>query len=236
MEDLMKLKQRKISVSKDIKILLNEQTLFLANGDEGLHLWESSVVFARYILSNPSIFENKKIIELGTGCGLLGLVALLHTKLDNIIFSDYQQSVLDNLSNNIKINTNSNMDGKYSILNLDWRDYDKFKLESFDFVIGSELIYSGGHIEELAKLIRNLLKIDGVALIAMPEKRSMTKPFLEYLNLNELTASYKYMSDYNIDLFENVLENEKESKKLFENLKNMNIMLYEIRRINNVIY
>lgn len=175
----MKLQPRKIRITNDKHIFLNEQTLFKANGDEGLHLWESSVVFSRYINKYKDLFSDKNIIELGSGCGLLGLSCLMFTNCKHLTFSDYQDSVLNNLIGNIQTNKLkhdhkledskliTDLDfhcigcnpGRYSITNLDWRDYANFKLESFDYVIGSELIYSGGYIEELVKLIRNLLNL-----------------------------------------------------------------------------
>lgn len=246
----MKLQKRKIKLDKDNYIYLNEQTLFKANGEEGLHLWESSVVFSRYIKKNQSIFDNKSIIELGSGCGLLGIACLLYTNCQHITFSDYQKSVIDNLVKNIELNKSSHRNinqssskkimnssdpssaksfpTNYTILNLDWRDYEKYKLESYDYIIGSELIYNGGHLEELAKLFKNLLKSDGKALIAMPEKRSMTKKFLEYLADNDLAYEAKFFKDECEDIFDNILDDYKESRKLFEDLLSMNIMLYTI--------
>ena len=62
----------------------------------------------------------------------------------------------------------------------------------------------------------------------MPEKRSMTKKFLEYVK----ECGLKYQSEYydinNEELFVDVLTNKKENKKLFENLKDMKLMLYKI--------
>jgi predicted nicotinamide N-methyase len=250
MEELMKLQRRKIRLDSNNYINLNEQTLFKANGEEGLHLWESSVLFSRYIKKNHNLFENKNIIELGSGCGLLGITCLLHTKCKHLTFTDYQQSVIENLLKNIELNKINHQHlslstpdgisennspyciscfpGRYSILNLDWRDYDKYKSESYDYIIGSELIYSGGHIEELVKLIKNLLKSDGKAMIVMPEKRSMTNKFLEYLSENNLSYESKYFKDECEDIFDQILEDQKESKKLFEDLLSMKIMIYTI--------
>lgn len=248
MEDLMKLQTRRVKITNEKWINLNEQTLFKANGEEGLHLWESSILFSRYINKNKSLFDNKEVIELGSGCGLLGMTCLMYTSCNHLVFSDYQESVLNNLLNNIKLNKfNHNhknntyqaqtedihclacYPGRYSILKLDWRDYNKYKFESYDCIVGSELIYSGGHIEELAKLIRNLLKIDGTAYITMPEKRSMTTAFLKYLEENELFCTYSPIEDE--ELYDVILEDQKESKKLFEDLKSMKIILYEITRV-----
>ena len=66
MDNLLKLQKRKIKITETKYVNLSEQTLFKANGEEGLHLWESSIIFARYINKYPEFFEGKTIIELGT--------------------------------------------------------------------------------------------------------------------------------------------------------------------------
>ena len=76
-EELTKLKLKEIIIKpKELSVKIKEQTLFKADGGEGLHLWEASVVLSRYSLKHNSIFENKNIIELGCGCGLLGISIL----------------------------------------------------------------------------------------------------------------------------------------------------------------
>jgi predicted nicotinamide N-methyase len=175
MENLMKLKLRNVKINENCFIKLSEQTLFLANGDEGLHLWEASVVLSRYIIKNKNLFKNKQVIELGSGCGLVGMSTLINTQCDHLVFSDYQDPVLNNLVNNIQLNKKEHTHsleplvesdninclgchpGRHSILKLDWRDYKKFQTEPYDFIIGSELVYQGGYIEELAKLIKGLM-------------------------------------------------------------------------------
>ena len=110
---------------------------------------------------------------------------------------------------------------------MDWRDYEKIDLK-YDIILGSELIYQGGYIQELAKLINKLLKDDGICYISMPEKRSMTGTFLKYVT----ECGMKYQSEYydinNEELFVEILKDKKENKKLFENLKDMKFMLYKI--------
>ena len=227
MEDLLKLKEKDININKDLSVKLTEQTLFKADGGEGLHLWEASVVLTRYCLQNKEIFKNKNIIELGTGCGLLGISILKQIPvIGHYSFSDYQESVIDNLKTNL-IRNKLKENKKYDILKLDWRDYEKIDLK-YDIILGSELIYQGGYIQELAKLINKLLKDDGICYISMPEKRSMTQTFLKYVT----ECGMKYQSEYydinNEELFVEILKDKKENKKLFENLKDMKLMLYKI--------
>lgn len=225
MEELMKLKKREIVIDKSLSIFLKEQTLFLADGGEGLHLWEASVVLSRYAITHSSLFDNKTVLDLGTGCGLLGMCLLIKTKCSKLTFSDYIDSVISNLKDNLSLNQ---IKDRFDILQLDWRDYEKVN-EQYDVVIGTELIYQGGYIEELSKLIKRVLKENGKCYISMPKKRSMTQKFIGYCEENGLTVKGKCFNDFGEDnLFINVLKDEKESKKLFENLKSMEIMIYTI--------
>ena len=227
MNELMKLKKKSIIITKDFSVDLKEQTIFLADGKEGLHLWESSVVLTRFVLKNSHLFENKNIIELVTGCVLLGISILKKINVKYYTFSDYNDDVLNNLKENIKINKINNKN--YEILKLDWKDYNTFN-NKYDIIIGSELIYQGGNIKELVLLINKILDENGICYICMPEQRSMTNQFLEYLNENNLNYKKEYFNDN--DLFGDVIKDKEKNKKLFENLSNMKIMLYSIKKNN----
>ena len=225
MEDLLSLKKRQIFINHQLSIMLYEQTLFKADGGEGLHLWEASVVLTRYCIKNKNLFDNKAVIDIGTGCGLLGISLLLQTNLNKLSFSDYNSEVLDNLKENIKLNIRDTDTSRYDIQQFDWRQYNEINLQ-YDIIVGSELIYQGGYIEELAKLIKKILKPNGICLISMPLKRSMTNKFLSYLDNNSMKHSaYHFNDEKDENLFVPVL---KTANKLFEDLKKMDLMLYKI--------
>ncbi len=70
----------------------------------------------------------------------------------------------------------------------------------------------------------------------MPEKRSMREKFENYMIENDLKFNIQYMNDIkenNDNFYISILETEAESKKAFENIKNMNILFYEIVKIKN---
>jgi ribosomal protein L11 methylase PrmA len=234
MNDLFKLKQREITISPSLTIKLKEQTIFLADGSEGLHLWESSVVLTRYCLLNESLFHNKNIIELGCGCGLLGISLLKQFPSIQLTFSDYQDTVLNNLNDNIKMNNITNT--KYDVLKCDWREYQQLQEGKYDIIVGAELVYKGGAIKELAYMIKRILNKNGKCFISMPLKRSMTDEFKKYVEECGMVWKGMHFKDANLDeqLFGEVLKNKKESKKLFDNLKDMDIMLYTIEHNNNI--
>lgn len=112
---------------------------------------------------------------------MIGLCFLKFTKAKRIVFSDYQENILENLKKNLIANesnhkhlTNEFDDeinntaknepfdfcpmcfNRISIEKLDWREYENYE-NKFDLIIGSELIYQGGYIEELVKLIQKIL-------------------------------------------------------------------------------
>ena len=234
-EELTKLKLKEIIIKpKTLLIKIKEQTLFKADGGEGLHLWESSVVLSRYSLKHNSIFENKKIIELGCGCGLLGISILKEIPVEKYTFSDYNSSVLDNLRDNLKLNGISQKDKNIEIKQDDWKNYENMIPNEYDIIIGTELIYKGGAILELAKVINKILKPDGKCFISMPKERSMTKTFLEYIEKEGLKWISLAFNDLDEEekkyLFYPVLGNDLKKNKLFEDLSIMNIMLYEINK------
>lgn len=89
--------------------------------DVGFVMWPSSVVLSRYIANHPSLVleENGNILELGAGCGLVGLTAarLLQQQKQQqpgktesaaaekkVIFTDYNPTVLKNISRNVRLN------------------------------------------------------------------------------------------------------------------------------------
>ena len=79
------------------------------------------------------------------------------------------------------------------------------------------------------KLIFNLLSPNGKALITMPTNRSKTLDFLKFVEDNKMFCTFAEVKEE--DLLGCPLENEKEYKKLFENIVDMKIVLYEITKI-----
>lgn len=226
MEQFLTLQTRKFNIINGNTVTLKEQTLFRSNGEEGLHLWESAVVMSRWSCLHPEIFEEKRVIELGSGCGLLGISLAKFLNCKELVLSDYVDSVLANLKNNVE--TNNALD-KAMFLNLDWKDYESYnELAKFDVIIGSELIYKGGPLIELANLIKVLLKEDGKAYISMPLKRSMTEVFSNYCSNLDLTIVGDMLEDDAIYKDSILYGIEDKSNKLFENLKSSNVMLYTI--------
>jgi len=114
------------------KILIHQtEARQTSQKDVGFVIWPSSVTLARWITQNPSLVldaANGGILELGAGCGLVGLtVATLIQQQkpeDNVdcklFLTDYNPTVLENLKHNLRLN---DLDHKFTtVVGLDFAD------------------------------------------------------------------------------------------------------------------
>ena len=179
-------KLREIYLTPEKPVFILDQ-VFFQTGDDGVHQWESGIVLARYLLSiNPS----GSLLELGSGCGLVGITCSKYTNLESITLTDFNSRVLENLTSNLARN-----DARASVRIVDWRDPSTYA-EPADYVVGSDLIYDGAPIRELVSCLKAHLKENGKIFIVMPDKRKMTPVFLQVAQESGLETSSQVLEDW----------------------------------------
>ncbi|MFZ5650480.1 MAG: class I SAM-dependent methyltransferase [Bacillota bacterium] len=95
-------------------------------------IWPAARGLSRYIWENMD-FSGQKVLELGCGLGLAGIVCGL--KGASVTFSDYQPEALEISCRNAGLNGLSGVGAFFG----DWRD---FSLEEeFDWIVGSDILY-----------------------------------------------------------------------------------------------
>lgn len=126
----------------------------------GLLLWESAIALAAEIGERAPDFAGRRVLELGCGVGLPGLVAancgarVTATDHDALALELARANAAENGIRDIAFAT-----GDWT----DWHDDVRY-----DVVIGADVTYDrAAHTAVLAILARNLLK-DGIALLADP--------------------------------------------------------------------
>lgn len=65
--------------------------IFPYHNDVALRLWEAGATLAEYFLEYPSLIEGKRVIELGAGVGLTGLVIAGCCGAEHVYLTDYTQ-------------------------------------------------------------------------------------------------------------------------------------------------
>lgn len=126
-------------------------------------VWDAALVLAYFYLSDKSKkvhdFENKTIIELGAGTGILGIIAAsLNAK--KVIQTDKEECIkliqINQKLNKEKLGLKATLEAH----TLDWtneEDYNKFSTESIDYIIGSDLVWNPSLREPLFKCLSYLL-------------------------------------------------------------------------------
>jgi len=96
--------------------------------DVGFQLWPSAVLLSRWFAAHRgqgaytrrTLLADKRILELGAGVGLVGLSlatcarsdpAMRHTPPSEVVLTDFNPSVLENLRYNVRLNSSSSDGG-----------------------------------------------------------------------------------------------------------------------------
>ena len=181
--------------SKDpVEVIIPEQLA----ASYGLYLWPSAPVLAWYLWLRQDEFQGKKVLELGSGTALPGLLTA-KIGADQVTLSDdaWQVNTIKNILEAVKIN--NLQEPKIQVKGLTWGDYTEelFELTNLDFIIGSDLFFDPEVFEPLLITIAWLLEHNPQAevLIAVQE-RSSDWCLEEHLLKWKLKCSYIYPKDF----------------------------------------
>lgn len=68
----------------------------------GYVMWSAAVILARWLHAHPEAVRGKRVLEVGAGLGLCGLVAARHASA--VLYTDFNPAVLRNLRHNVELN------------------------------------------------------------------------------------------------------------------------------------
>lgn len=137
-----------------------------ADRGTGLTIWDGSIVLAKYFESNPHLVIGCNILEVGSGTGIVGIVAgLLGAK--KVILTDLPYA-LDNLNVNIHNNRPENVDSfEVYAKKLDWFDPHSYPAdEQWDIIVGADVVWVEDLIIPLVNTLTTLAHAHSSVLIA----------------------------------------------------------------------
>lgn len=135
-------------------------------------IWPSALALSEFIIKNHGLFEEKNIIEIGSGLALPSIVASEFAK--EVVITDYLEDAINFAKANVLLNERMNV----NFSKLDWRN-NSTEIK-YDVVLASDIAYEKRSFEFIPKAIETLLKDDGVCYISEPG-RAMAKEFFETL-------------------------------------------------------
>lgn len=132
-------------------------------------LWEAAMVLADLLLAAPPA-GGRKLLELGAGLGAPGLAAALNGY--QVTLSDYEPHILEFQRVSAAANGLKGIECRI----IDWKTPPD--LETFDTIIGAEILFREEFFEPLLQVFRKYLAADGVIYLAHDVRRKSLPQFL----------------------------------------------------------
>ncbi len=129
------------------------------------HVWASEVALSEFLIQEfyPDALKHKKILELGCGTGLAGIVC---GKLGGVpTFSDKVPMVMDSICEACRLNGISS----FHACILDWADSRNVH-DQYDIVLGSEIFYDRAFLDDICALLEQVLSPDGTGFFCDPDR------------------------------------------------------------------
>jgi len=145
-------------------------------GETGCWDWEAGFFLSEFIFNHPGVFHGKRILELGSGCGMAG-VALARVSAASVLCTDGDVEALDNCFQNLRINgvdveetaaaaamvkprteISNTKRPSIAVQRLRWEDgAATLPTDSIDIVVGADLTYDPVNIPPLVKILKEIL-------------------------------------------------------------------------------
>jgi predicted nicotinamide N-methyase len=157
------------------------------------------------------IIRNKKILELGSGTGLLGISALCNGAAE-VMLTDLAYT-LDNLNNNIIENSLNDLNIHAALL--DWSNSSTYPVDkNWDVIIAADVVWLEELVEPLVKTLRSLSNSDTVIYISHQTRSRHTDDLL-FNMLKSCFDIYEVLrQDYHQDFYSQKIKIIKATSKL----------------------
>lgn len=179
--------------------LLESRYLISASGTTGLRTWEAALHLGQYLCANPSLVENKRVLELGTGTGYTAVLCAKYLGSDHVIASDGSDEVINKLPDSFFLNSLQGSD-KISAMELKWGHALVGTEEQawnggrkLDVVLGADITYDVRVIPALVATLEELAALHpGISiLIAATERNRATfETFLDLCGRRGFTVGH----------------------------------------------
>ncbi|XP_077172621.1 protein-lysine N-methyltransferase EEF2KMT isoform X2 [Paroedura picta] len=160
-------------------VTVRENVAVISQGTTGLVTWDAGLYLAEWALEHPLVFTDRKILEFGSGTGLTGITICKSCLPRAYTFSDHHRGVLEELSENIRLNgflVQSEQPGLggtmgrdheklvesqgplVTVAELDWESVTKEHLARFqaDVILAADVVYDPDLTESLVAVLQKL--------------------------------------------------------------------------------
>jgi predicted nicotinamide N-methyase len=137
----------------------------------GIALWSATIALAHDIASRAKDVSGKRVLELGAGTGLPGIVAA-SLSAEKVVQTDKNNLAMLLCKRNCERNDIKTIEHRIA----DWTDWND--TDYYDWIIGSDILYDVEMHEHLRRIFETNLAPRGRILLSDPF-RSVSLPLLE---------------------------------------------------------
>lgn len=102
-------------------ISIRQRLHCISDGTTGLHTWQAAGALAEWAIASAALLRGRRIVELGAGTGLTGLVVAAMCAPQRLTLTDGNARVCELLRSNVEVNRGGDGgDGTVRVLELDW--------------------------------------------------------------------------------------------------------------------
>ncbi|XP_067848087.1 EEF1A lysine methyltransferase 3-like [Heptranchias perlo] len=117
------------------------------------YVWQAGIALCRYFEKEKINFTGKKVIELGSGTGIVGILAAL---LGGDVTMTDKPNTLKQIENNVSINIPTARRHRLKVSALTWGENHTDFPTDYDFILGSDIVYSSVTYPALIETLRHL--------------------------------------------------------------------------------
>ncbi|MEY4508493.1 MAG: hypothetical protein RLZZ450_615 [Pseudomonadota bacterium] len=136
----------------------------------GVMLWPASIALAHDVFGRGELLRGKRILELGAGTGMPGIVAA--SLGASVLQIDHSEVALHVCTLNMQRNHATGIE----VREVDWDTFES--AEPFDFILGADVLYATTMHERLRAICEQYLAPGGTVLFSDP-LREQSLPMLE---------------------------------------------------------
>ena len=176
----------KFLVPKSIDSFIDQKDL-LTDFPLWSKIWEASMILADHLAAMPPD-PQKRILEIGGGVGLVGIVAACFGH--RVTIMEHNPDAVRFARANAEVNRCSNGEGPL-VTQVDWRQ--PALKRAFDYIVGSEVIYNEKDYTPLRRLFTTCLVPGGTVILAERARKTSIAFFQQMSSAFEITARKKVL-------------------------------------------
>jgi len=144
----------------------------------GQIVWPACYALCNYILRHQSLFQGKRVLELGSGVGLSGLLAAQFAS--GVTLTDGNEAVLDLLRRNAAACAPTTA-APMQCSRLQWgtSDEDSIRPEDFDMIIGADIVFWPQHVALLFHTVARALSPSNFFILSYKSRAGILDQSIE---------------------------------------------------------